>query len=99
MVFSLQKQLCCLNFLFVTIEYKSSLYFIIYTVSEFNTKMNKSKLKRKGVSSTIGPYNKCTTNNKTLGFQNLCKEITKQQIDVLKLGKFVVNNLIAVKHY
>ena len=52
--------------------------------------MNKSKLKRKGVSSRIGPYIKCTTNNKTRSFQNLCKEITRQQIDDLKLGKFVL---------
>ena len=59
--------------------------------------MNKSKLKRKGVSSTNVPYNKCTTNKKTLSFQHLCKEITRQQIDVLKLGKFVVKNLIAFK--
>ena len=59
--------------------------------------MNKSKLKQKGVSSTIKPYKKCTTNNKTLSFQDLCKEITKQQIEVLKLGKFVFKNLIAVK--
>ena len=56
-------------------------------------------LKRKKNSSTIKPNKKCITNNKTLGFPNLCKEITSQQIDVLKLGKFVVNNLIAVKHY
>ena len=61
--------------------------------------MNKSKLKRKGVSSTIGPCNKCTTNNGRLSFQDLCKKITRQQFDLLKLGKFVVNNLIAVKHY
>ena len=60
--------------------------------------MNKSKLKRKGVSSTI-EYSKFITYKKTLSFQDLCKRITSQQIDVLKLGKFVVNSFIAVKHY
>ena len=59
--------------------------------------MNKSTLKRKEVSSTFEPYNKCIANNKTLSFQNLCKEITRQQIDVLKLGNFVIKNLIAFK--
>ena len=61
--------------------------------------MNKSKLKRKGVSSTIGPYNRCTTNNGRLSFQDLCKKITRQQFDLHKLGKFVVKNLVAVIHY
>ena len=59
--------------------------------------MNKSKLKRKGVLSTIEPYYKCTTYKKTLSFQEMCKEITSQKIDVLKLGKFVVKKLVAVK--
>ena len=61
--------------------------------------MDKITLKRKRVLSTIEPYNKCTTNNNTLKFQDLCKKITRQQFDVLKLGKFVVNTLIAIKHY
>ena len=70
---------------------------MLYTVSDYNTKMNKSTLKRKEVSLTIELDNKCTTNNEGLSFQNLCKEITRQQIDVLKLGNFVIKNLIAFK--
>ena len=66
-----------------------SKYFMLYTVSDINTKMNKRALKRKGVSSTFKLHNKCITNNKPLSFQNLCKEITRQQIDVLKLGKLL----------
>ena len=66
---------------------------MLYTVSDFNTIMNKSTLKRKGVSPTIEPYSKCTTNTKTLCFQDLCKEITSQRIDVLKLGKLLKKNL------
>ena len=61
--------------------------------------MDKITLKRKRVLSTIEPYNKCTTNNNTLKFQDLCKQITKQRIDVLKLGKLVVNNRKTIKHY
>ena len=61
--------------------------------------MDNITLKRKRVLSTIEPYNKCTTNKKTLSFQNLCKKITRQRIDVLKLGKLVVKNLKAIKHY
>ena len=61
--------------------------------------MNKSTFKRKKVSSAIESYIKCITNIKTLSFQDLCKEIIRQRIDVLKLGKLVVNTLIAVKHY
>ena len=41
-------------------------------------------------------YKKIPTNFKTLGFEDLCKENTKQQIDVSKFGKFVVYNLIAI---
>ena len=74
-----------------------SKYFMLYTVLDFDTKMNKSALKRKGGSSAIEPYDKCITNNETLTFENLCKEITRQQIDVLKLGNFVIKNLIAFK--
>ena len=59
--------------------------------------MNKSTSKRKGVSSTIEPYNKCITNYKTLCFQDLCREVTRQQINVLKLDKIVVKNFIALK--
>ena len=62
---------------------------MLYTVSDYNTKMNKSTLKRKEVSSTFEPYNKCTTNNKTLSFQDFCKEVTRQQVEVLKLGKLL----------
>ena len=53
-------------------------------------KVIKTKLKRKGVTSTIKPYEKCTTNAETLSFQDLCKEITRQKFDVQKFGKFVV---------
>ena len=52
--------------------------------------MNKSTFKRKRVSSAIESYIKCITNIKTLSFQDLCKEITRQRIDVLKLGKLVI---------
>ena len=41
-------------------------------------------------------YKMFTTNVKTLGFEDLCKENTRQQIDVSKLGKFVVHNLIVI---
>ena len=68
-----------------------------YIVADFNTKMNKSTLKQKRDTSTIEPNIKCTTNNKTLNFKNLCKEITRKQIDVITVGKFVVNNFIIVK--
>ena len=60
--------------------------------------MNKRTIKRKKDLSTIEPNKKCNINNKTLGFQDLCKEITRQQIDVLKLGKFAVRNLSVVKN-
>ena len=59
--------------------------------------MNISTLKRKRDSLTIEPNNKCTTNNKTVNFKDLCKEITRKQIDVLQLGKFVVRNFSVVK--
>ena len=68
-----------------------------YIVADFNTKMNKSTLKQKRDTSTIEPNIKCTTNNKTVNFKDLCKEITRKQIDVLKLGKFVVRNFSVVK--
>ena len=74
------------------------MFYTIYSVADFNINMDiRSLLKRKKDSSTIEPNKKCTINNKTLGFQDLCKEITRQQIDVLKLGKFVIKNLIAFK--
>ena len=63
---------------------------MLYTVSDYNTKMNKSTLKRKEVSSTFEQYNKCTTSKKALNFADLCIEIIRQQIDDLKLGKFVL---------
>ena len=59
--------------------------------------MIKSALNKKEVSSTNGLHNKCTKNNKTLSFKDQCKENTRQQFDDLKLGKFVVNNHIAIK--
>ena len=59
--------------------------------------MNISTFKRKRDSFTIQPDRKCTTNNKTVNFKDLCKEITRKQIDVLKLGKFVVRNFSVVK--
>ena len=59
--------------------------------------MNKSKIKRKWVSSTIEPFSKCITNKETISFQDLCKEITSQQIVFLKLGRYVAKNLIIVK--
>ena len=59
--------------------------------------MDIRSLKRKKNSSTMEPNKKCTINNKILGFQDLCKEITRQQIDDLTLGKFVVRNLSVVK--
>ena len=59
--------------------------------------MIKSTLKRKDVSSINGTRTKYTTNNKTLSFENQCKENTRQQIIDLKFGKCVVSNLIAFK--
>ena len=59
--------------------------------------MIKSILKKKEVTSTNGTHKKSTTNNKILSFKDQCKESTKQQFDDLNLGKFVDNNLIAVK--
>ena len=59
--------------------------------------MIKIILKKKEVTSTNGTHKKSTTNNKILSFKDQCKESTKQQFDDLNLGKFVDNNLIAVK--
>ena len=59
--------------------------------------MDIRSLKRKKNSSKIEPNKKCITNNKVLAFQDLCKEKTRQQIDDLTLGKFVVRNLSVVK--
>ena len=59
--------------------------------------MIKSKLMKKEVLSTNGTHKVCLTINQTLGFKDQCKENTRQQLYELKLGKFVVNNLIAVK--
>ena len=59
--------------------------------------MIKSTLNKKDFSSTNGTHIKCTTNNKTLSFEDQCKENTRQQIHDIKLGKYVVSNLIADK--
>ena len=59
--------------------------------------MFRSTLKKKGVSLTNRLHKKFTKNIKTLSFEDQCIESTRQQFDNLKLGKFVVNNLIAVK--
>ena len=58
--------------------------------------MIKSTLKIKEVLSTNGSHLKCTKINKTLSFKDQCKENTRQQLDYLKLGKFFVNNFVAV---
>ena len=61
--------------------------------------MNKSTLKRKRSPSTEEPNNKCITNKKAHNFGDLCIETTRKQIDDLKLGKFVINILKAIKNY
>ena len=43
--------------------------------------MNISLLKRKRDSLTIEPKKMFTTNNKTVNFKDMCKEITKKQIE------------------
>ena len=68
----------------------------IYNVADLNIEMNKTTVKRKGDSSIIKLNKKCTTNNRTLGFQELCKEFTRKQIDDLKFSKFFFNNLIII---
>ena len=59
--------------------------------------MNKSTFKRKGDLFPTDLYKKCTTNNKKLSFESLCKENFRQHLDDLNFGKFVVNNLIVDK--
>ena len=59
--------------------------------------MNLRSLKQIKNLSTIEQNKKCKINNKILGFQDLCIEITRQQIDDLTIGKFVVRNLSVVK--
>ena len=59
--------------------------------------MNESILIQKRIASTNGPNNKCTTSKKSLNFTDLCIEITRQKIDDLTLGKFVVNYRMVVK--
>ena len=54
--------------------------------------MIKSTEKKEEVSLTNGTHKKCNTINKTFSFKDQCKENTMQQ-----LGKFVCNNLVAVK--
>ena len=71
----------------------------MYNIADFYIKMIRSTLKKKGVSLTNRLHKKSTKNIKTLSFEDQCKENTRHQFDNLKLGKFVVNNLIAVKHY
>ena len=56
-----------------------------------------SSLKQKQASSITETYKKFTTNHETLGFQHLCKENIRQQIDFSKLGKFVFNNIRVIK--
>ena len=58
--------------------------------------MIKSKLMKKEVLSTNGTHKMCLTITKTLSFKDQCKENTRQQLDYLKLGKFFVNNFVAV---
>ena len=55
--------------------------------------MIKNILKQNRVSSTTKRYKKCTKNDKILGFQDLCKENTRHQIDILKIGMFIVDYL------
>ena len=69
----------------------------MYNVADFNIKMIRSTLKKKGVSLTNRLHKKSTKNIKTLSFEDQCKENTRQQFDNLKLGKFVVNSFMAVK--
>ena len=59
--------------------------------------MISSTVKKKGVSLTNRLHKKSTKNIKTLSFEDQCIENTRQQFNDLKLGKFVVNSLIAVK--
>ena len=59
--------------------------------------MKISTLKRKKDVSLIEPNKKCTTNNKSLGFHELCQEITRKQINVLAFGKLFGRNLIIIK--
>ena len=66
-------------------------------IADFNIKMIRSTIKKKGVSLTNRLHKKSTKNIKTLSFENQCKEITRQQFDDLKFRKFVVISLIAVK--
>ena len=56
-----------------------------------------SSLKQNQVSSTTETFKKCAAIHKKLGFQDLCKENTRQQLNISKLGKFVVHNLKEVK--
>ena len=49
--------------------------------------MNKATVKRKRVSSTADLYLKRTKENTKLDFLDLCKERTRQRIDVPKLSK------------
>ena len=58
--------------------------------------MNISTLKRKRESLAIQPNKNCTKINKIVNFKDVCKEITRKQIEVLKLGKFVFRNLLEV---
>ena len=58
--------------------------------------MNLSTLKRKRESLAIQSNKNCTKINKTVNFKDVCKEITRKQIEVVKLGKFVVKNLLEV---
>ena len=50
--------------------------------------MSKSIVKRKLVSSTTDE--KFFAKNKKLGFVDMCKENTSQQVDVVKSGSFFI---------
>ena len=74
------------------------MYFTIYTFSDYRIDMISNLLKRNQVSSTTKRYKKCTKDGKILGFQDLCKESTRQQIEILKIGMFIaVDNLKVIK--
>ena len=69
----------------------------MYNFAEFSIKMIRSTLKKKGVSLTNRLHKKSTKNIKTLNFEDQFRENTRHHFDALKLGKYYVNSLIAVK--
>ena len=52
--------------------------------------MNRSTLKKKGVSLTNRLHKKSTKNVETLSFEDQCKDNTRQQFDDLKLGSLLL---------